>query len=294
MNDLLYPFPDGPVVCGGAVATELQRWGLAAGAVADGWNTVKPDPVREVTKAYVEAGSRIVLANTFRSNRIALASAGMVDEVGRLNRVGVVIARRAANESARVFASMGPTGLPAAEVEDHAVLNAYREQAEAVAEALADGIVVETMTALPEAVLAVRAARETGLPVIASLVAGIGTEPGRLTTGETIEAAAEVLEAEGATAIGLNCMTAGEMQPLCERLAEATRLPLWMRPNAGLPELVEGRPVYWLTPEEFAAQALALVDAGARFIGGCCGVGPAHVGMLNRALMLRDGLRGGS
>src|SRR5205085_2680137 len=138
----------------------------------------------------------------------------------------------------------------------------FAEQAEVLADAGADGLVIETLTDLDEAVAALAAARPTGLPVVVSLVFGVGR-------GATPERAAEVLTAAGADVIGANCDAAPSLVPVCRRLRAATDRPVWVKASAGLPQVVAGRVVYPTTPQEFAAHGPALRGAGATFLGGC-------------------------
>jgi methionine synthase I (cobalamin-dependent) len=236
--------------------------------------------VEDVIRGYVEAGSDIVLTVTFRANRVTLAQHGLAGEVERINRAGVEIARRAAGGRALVFASLGPTGklLMAGEVAPEEVRAAFEEQSRAVAAAGADAIVIETMTDLDEAELAVAAARVTGLPVGCSVVFDSGRNKDRTMMGATPEQAAARLEAVGAAFVGANCGVGIESYiPVCRRLHAATTLPVWIKPNAGLPEMVDGKAVYRTTPEEFAARVPALVEAGASYIGGCCGTNPQFI-----------------
>ena len=275
----------GPALLDGAWGTELQARGLAVGDVPDLWNLEHADRVAEVARAYVDAGSDIILTNTFRANAIALAS--HAEHLDRVNRVGVEISKRAAGRRARVFASIGPSGkrLATRELDESLLRAAFEEQARALAAAGADAIVVETMTDLDEARVAVEAALATGLPVVASMVFGGGKQEHGSPTGVRPERAAEVLSSAGADVIGANCGNGIEGQvPICARLARATDRPVWIKANAGLPVLEGGRLVYRTTPEEFASQLGELLDAGARFIGGCCGTSPAFIAALRARL----------
>lgn len=171
------------------------------------------------------------------------------------------------------------------DTEEEAMRVAFEEQIVALAEAGADAIVVETMSDLGEATIAVTIAKETGLPVVACMAYGVGKAADRTIMGVTPEEAAKVLEEAGASAIGANCGTGpGAMLPICKRLRTATNRPLWIKPNAGLPELVDGKAVYKTTPAEFAKAARALVEAGADFVGGCCGTGPDFIQRLAEEL----------
>lgn len=276
-----------PVVTDGAWGTQLQARGLKLGQLPDALNLTRPELVSEVAKAYVTAGSQIILTNTFGSNRIRLAEFSLADKTIELNRKGVEISRTAAAGRAHVFASMGPTGkmLFSGEVTEAEVRAAFEEQAWALAEARPDAIVVETMTDLQEAKIAVEAARATGLPVVGCMVFDSGRDKDRTITGVTPEQAARELEAAGADVIGANCGHGiARFALICTRLRAGTDRPIWLKPNAGLPEIVNGQPHYRTTPDEFAQAVLELVDAGATFVGGCCGTTPEFITAICRVL----------
>jgi methionine synthase I (cobalamin-dependent) len=277
----------GPVITDGAWGTQLQARGLPGGACPDAWNLSQAERVEEVARAYVEAGSQVVLTNTFQSNRVTLAGYDLADQAAALNRAGVEISRRAAQGRAKVFASLGPSGklLMMDEVREDELLAAFTEQAGALAAGRADGLVIETMADLAEAQLAVAAARTTGLPVVACMTYDSGADLDRTMMGVTPEQAAEALTAAGADVIGANCGQgiAGYVA-ICRRLRAVTSLPLWIKANAGIPEVVDGQVVYRTTPADFARHGPALVAAGANFIGGCCGTGPAYIAALAAAV----------
>jgi methionine synthase I (cobalamin-dependent) len=269
------------VVTDGAWGTELQALGLPPGVCPDEWNLSRPDLVERVARSYVEAGSAIILTNTFRANRLALAAAGLDARTREINVAGARISRQAADGRARVFASIGPSGklLLLEETTEEELSAAFREQAEALAEGGADGLVVETMSDLTEAGIAVAAARSTGLPVAACMVFGSGRNHDRTLAGITPEQAAAALAEAGADIIGANCGSgiAGYI-PICRRLHAATDRPIWIKANAGLPEIDGGgQVIYRTTPREFASYIPALVEAGAAYIGGCCGTNPEFI-----------------
>lgn len=275
----------GPVVTDGAWGTQLQALGLAGGDCPDEWNLTHPDQVEAVARAYVEAGSQVILSNTFRSNTVALAGYGLAGRVVELNRAGAAISSRAAAGKALVFASVGPSGkmLMTGEVTQDTLRSAFEEQAQALAEGGADGLAVETMSDLAEAIIAVAAAKATGLPVVATMVFDSGKNKDRTMMGNTPEQAAEALAAAGADVIGANCgLGIAGYLPVCRRLRQASDKPVWIKANAGLPEIVDGKLVYQNTPQDFAALAPALIEAGASFIGGCCGTDPDFVRALKR------------
>ena len=270
----------GPVVTDGGWGSQFLQLGLVPGELSDAWNLTHPDRVEAVARGYMEAGSQVILTNTFVSNRVTLAGHGLEDKLSQINEAGVQISLRAAAGRARVFGSIGPTGkmLVTGDVTPEEVAEVYLEQVKILAGAGAEAIVIETMADLEEETLAVKAARETGLPVVACMAFASGKNKDRTMMGVTPEQAAGALSAAGAAVISANCgqgMT-GYID-ITRRMRAATDRPLWIKPNAGLPELIDGRTVYRTTPEEFAAQVPALLDAGASFVGGCCGTTPDFI-----------------
>jgi methionine synthase I (cobalamin-dependent) len=254
--------------------------GQPLGHCPDAWSLSNPDEVEAVGRAYVEAGSQVILTNTFGANGYILARHGLAARAVEINRAGVAISRRAAAGRARVFASLGPSGvmLMMGQVAEADLQAAFAQQAQAMAEAGADGIVVETMSDPAEAVLAVAAAARTGLPVIACMTFDSGAQKDRTMMGTTPEEAAERLLAAGADVVGSNCGQGAEsFVDICRRLHAAGGRPVWIKPNAGLPQLQGGRTVYAQTPEEFAAFVPQLIEAGAGFLGGCCGTTPEFI-----------------
>lgn len=286
MSRLLSLFSGRPVISDGAWGTEFQKRGLAVGEAADFWNLERPEDVEAVARSYVEAGSQVILTNTFRANAVALRGRAGADVVEQINRRGAKISRRAAGVSVRVFASMGPTGkaLATGEIEEREVIRAFRLQAEALVAGGADALLLETFSDLDEARLAVRAVRLTGLPVVVSFSFHSGKNKDRTMMGATPEAAAQAMAEEGVDAIGANCGAGPESFPaICRRLKDASGLPVWVKPSAGMPTLQSGQAVYAMTPETFAGFLPALIEAGASFVGGCCGTSPAFIRSLARA-----------
>ena len=277
----------GPVITDGACGTELQARGLGMGEFPDTWNLTHPERVGEVAQAYVAAGSQIILTNTFGSNRIRLGEQAAADRLAEINARGVEISLKAAAGRARVFGSIGPTGklLLNGDITEDELRAAFAEQARFLAQAHAEGLVLETMSDLEEAKLAVSAARETGLPVVASMVFDSGKEKDRTMMGNTPEQVTRALTEAGADVIGANCgQGIAGFVAICQRLRAATDRPIWIKPNAGLPTMVDGRAKYSTTPEEFASYLPALLKAGANFIGGCCGTRPDFIAAIRRAL----------
>jgi methionine synthase I (cobalamin-dependent) len=276
-----------PVVLDGGWGTLLQARGLGAGECPDAWNIDRPDDVRAVASLYAEAGSVILLTNTFRANRVAMEGHGLEAKIREINRAGVELSRAAAGSGTKVFASIGPTGkmLMAGDVTEEHLAGVFQEQAELLAEAGADGLVVETMSDLTEARIALTAAKTTGLPVVASMVFDSGKERDRTMMGATPEQVAEELTGAGADVIGANCGVGIDAYvPVCSRLKAATDRPIWIKPNAGLPEMIGGSAVYSTAPKDFARHGPSLSKAGASFIGGCCGTTPDFIRALLEAL----------
>lgn len=280
MKRLLEWLHNGPLITDGAWGTELQRRGLEPGENPDPWNLSHPGRVEQVARAYVDAGSRIILTNTFRANPISLPDCSP-EQIAEINRAGIAISRRAAESTtAKVIASLGPSGkmLMAGEVTPEEITAAYTLQARACADAAADALLLETFSDPEEASLALAAARATGLPVIVSFVFDSGKNKDRTMMGATPEQVARRMEDEGAAAVGANCgLGPSGFPPISTRLRDACELPIWIKSNAGMPEIVGGEARYTLPPAEFASYLPALLDAGACFIGGCCGTNPDYI-----------------
>jgi 5-methyltetrahydrofolate--homocysteine methyltransferase len=286
MNRFSEWFKTGVVITDGAWGTELQKLGLRAGVVPDTWNVAQPERVESVARAYAEAGSEVILTNTFRANAIAMASVSSAD-LDAINRAGVAISKRAASK-ARVFASIGPTGevLAASNFAAEQVLHAYAAQAQSLKDGGADAIVIETMSDIEEASLALEAAKPTGIPVIVSFAFDSGKNKDRTMTGTTPEMVGKAMWEAGADGIGANCGVGVEQAvAICRRLSSACDLPVWIKPNAGLPT-VEGLNVRYTTSAAFFASHFhALQEAGASFVGACCGSTPEFI----RALVAERG-----
>lgn len=274
-------------VADGAWGTELDKLGCPPGFCREEWNVSRPDLVQQVADAYVAAGARIVLTNTFGANRFVLGRHGRGEHVREFNRAGAAISRRAAGDRARVFGSIGPSGkiVMMGEVAEADLYDGFREQAEALAEGGADGLVVETMTELVEVVTAVKAAKTTGLPVVGSMTYDSGKERTNTMMGVTPAKATQALLEAGADIVGCNCgIGIDNYIKVAALLRAATDKPVWVKANAGLPEIDGGKIVYRMTPAEFAEKSRELVKAGANIIGGCCGTSPEFIQALAAAL----------
>jgi 5-methyltetrahydrofolate--homocysteine methyltransferase len=279
-----------PVITDGAWGTQIQSLGLEAGACPDAWNLDNPTAIEKVAASYVDAGSRIILTNTFGASRIMLERHGLSDKAAAINRAGAEISRRVASNKALVFGSIGPSGKLyfTGEISEEELSDAFEEQAMGLAEGGVHGIVIETISELDEAKIALKAALKTGLPVVVSMVYDSGQEFDRTMMGTTPEEAAKSLMDEGADVIGANCGMGVEfILAVTKRLRAATDLPVWIKPNAGLPEVADGKVFYNINPGQFAAHALNVRAAGADFIGGCCGTSPAFIRELRSVLAAR-------
>lgn len=264
-------------VLDGAWGTQFQQKGLPLGQSPDLWNLEQPEKVLEVAQSYVNAGSDVIITNTFGCNVLTLKKSGMENKVHELNEAGVRLSKQAAGDRVKVFASMGPSGylLMMGEVTEEEMFESFRLQAEGMKAGGADGIVVETMCDPEEAALAIRAAKTTGLPVVGCMVFDSGENLDMTMMGTTVEEAANVMLEAGADIVGSNCGRGIEgFLDVCRRLRAASGEPVWIKANRGLPEVVNGETVYSQTAEQFAAFIPELVANGAGFVGGCCGTSP--------------------
>ncbi len=270
------------VIADGAWGTQLTKMGLEPGEAPESWVIERPDDVRELARSYVDAGSDIILTDTFGGSRLKLAKSGLDDRVEDINRRAVELSKEAADGSTLVFASVGPTGEfmePLGTVSEDEMLDVFTEQIQAMVAGGADGVLIETMTDLGEAKAALQAAQENfDGPIVTSMTFDRGPKGYATMMGVTPEQAAAELQEAGADVVGSNCGHGIEnMVDVIALMAPATDLPIWAKPNAGMPELVEGETVFNETPEEMVSHFEELVEAGARFIGGCCGTTPDHI-----------------
>ena len=291
MEGLRVRLARGDVLVGdGALGTLLMERGLPADRPPEWFALERPGVLEEIAGLYLEAGAELITTDTFGGSRMRLALHGLGDRCEAINRAAVLAVRRAVGGRAYVSASVGPCGRllrPYGDTDPAEVRASFAEQIGYLASAGADLICIETMSDLAEAVEAVRAAKETapGLPVMATMTFE-ATRRGYFTImGNGVEAAAAALAAAGADVVGSNCGTGIDaMVELAGVMARATRLPIAIQPNAGLPETVDGRTVHRETPESMTGRAGELLALGVRIVGGCCGTTPAHVRALRRAV----------
>ena len=275
-----------PLLLDGATGSELLRRGMSAGSCAEAWVLQHPEVLLELQRAYVSAGAEVLLAPTFGANAVRLEEHGLPGKVEEYNLRLVELSRQAAGGKALVAGDLAPTGKfiePFGEYTFEKLVDVYTEQAAALEKAGVDLFLVETTMTMPEAraaVLAIRSVSER--PVLVSFTCD---ENGRTLSGTDVLAALIVMQGMGVSAFGLNCSSGPDrMLEQIRRLSPYARVPLLAKPNAGLPEMVDGRAVYHCPPEEFASYTRALAEAGVRVFGGCCGTTPAHIAALKAAL----------
>jgi 5-methyltetrahydrofolate--homocysteine methyltransferase len=253
----------------GAMGTQLQQAGLESGGCGEAWNVDHPDRVLAIQRRYAEAGSDVLLTNTFGACRIMLDRHGNGDRTVDINRAAVAVARQALDGRGWVLGDMGPFGglmEPYGEIARADVERAFREQAKALVDGGADGIIIETQTAFEELEIAIAAAHEAGAKAVVGSVA--------------FEQAAEFMATHGCHVAGLNCGTGVDMRmaaSIVRRYRAASGLPVMVQPNAGQPVLENMQVLYKETPDEMAEGLPALLATGPRVVGGCCGSTPDHI-----------------
>ena len=276
-----------PLILDGAMGTQLYKAGMPSGVCPEQWVLAHPGTALQIQKAYVDAGSQVIYSPTFGGNAAALESNGVFNKVGEYNQQLVGISKEAANSKALIAGDISSTGgmlYPMGDMSFEELYEIYLEQATALEQAGVDLFVVETMTNLPEAraaVLAVKAVSKK--PVFVSFSCG---ENGRTMMGTDVCAALQVMQGMGVDAFGLNC-SAGpkEMLPQIRRLYEYAAVPLIAKPNAGLPQTVDGKTVYSVKAEEFVSYVPALAEAGVNIFGACCGSDAAFIAAIKTALV---------
>lgn len=271
---------DGKVhVFDGAMGTMLYGRGVFVNVCFDELALRQPDLVRDIHREYVKAGAEILETNTFGANQFKLAHYGLADETERINTAAARIAREAAGSHASVVGAIGPLGVrlePFGELSHIDARHAFARQARGLADGGVDGFILETFADLNEIRAAIEGVREVSdLPIVAQMTVG---EDGRTAYGTTPETFGPALVAAGADVVGVNCSVGPQaILEVVERLAAVVQAPITAQPNAGLPREVADRKIYMASPEYVAEYARRMVEAGARFVGGCCGTTPDHI-----------------
>ncbi len=279
-----------PLLADGAMGTMIHAHGIGFDRCFDALNLTDPALIADIHRAYIDAGAEIILTNTFGANRYRLAEHGLEDRVAEVNRAGVELARRVVLASFRevlVAGDVGPLGVrlaPFGRVIREQARAAFREQVQALAEAGADLITIETMSDLFEMEEAIAAAREVcDLPIVATMTF---TRDNRTLLGDPPAKVARTLHQAGADVIGVNCSggPAQLLRILRQMRQTVPEARFWVKPNAGWPEQVGGRIMYPAGPEYFGEYAHLFREAGACVVGGCCGTTPDHIAAMRQAL----------
>jgi 5-methyltetrahydrofolate--homocysteine methyltransferase len=277
----------GILIADGATGTTLQRAGLPPGAAPERWNLENPDAIRALHRGYVEAGSDLILTNTFGGSRPRLAMEGLDGQVREVNLTAARLAREVADDGVLVLGDIGPTGQlmqPMGTLTYADAVDFFAEQAAALAEGGVDAILIETMSDLNEAKAAVEGVRRaTDLPVLVTM--SFDTN-GRTMMGVKPADAAKTLWAMGVDVVGANCGRSlsenlEAVRHMREALPDAT---LMAKPNAGLPRMEGMQAVYDLTPQVMADYALEFAALGIKVFGGCCGSTAEHIHAAAQAL----------
>ena len=288
MPSFLERLAEGTVlIADGATGTNYQNMGIEPGVAPEEWVFDDPDNVRELHRRFVDAGSELVLTCSFGGTSLRLADERLAGRAVEVNRRAAGLAREAVGESVLVAGSLGPTGHltePLGPLTRALAVSTYAEQARALADGGVDLLVLETFFSLDEGLWALEGIKSTtDLPLVVSYSFDQGT---RTMMGLTPTQVVEAFAPLGIAAIGANCgkSLADTDVIVAELLAAADGLPLWVKPNAGVPRMVLDAVVYDAGPEDLAAHIARYVEAGARIVGGCCGSTPEHIAAVAAAL----------
>jgi len=293
MTDLLSALVSRPLLCDGAMGTQLFANGLRMNECGVLWNTKHPHIVGAVHEAYRRAGCNLVTTNTFEGSTFALERHGLAGCMAELNRAGAQNARKVAGDSGWVLGDIGPFGeflepLGGMSAEQlHAI---FRAQAQALIEGGVDALLVETMSDPAEVEVAVAAVKDCSpLPILTTYAfQKTGKTEFRTIMGTSVEEAMQRAIAAGAHIVGANCGTGLAFPDYLELARQIVRAagktPVILQPNAGAPQVVGEQTLYCATPEEMATIAQSLLDTGVRIIGGCCGTTPAHLAAISGVL----------
>ena len=286
---------EGLFLLDGAMGTQLIARGIEVGTCNDYLNIDSPNTIFDIHLSYIKAGSDAVITNTFGANEYVLTRHSLDEEAVEINTAAAQIARRAAGPEKYVLGNIGPSGdflQPLGTLTVPELKKAFAAQAKALFAGGVDGFIIETMTALDEITVAIEAVKSVSdLPVFASMAFDRAGDDYRTMMGVDVKTAVSKIISLEVDAVGFNCGTTSldEYVQLAGRYVSAVRTTgketvVYAEPNAGKPELVDGRAVYKVLPEEFAAAAEKIYSAGINIIGGCCGTAPAHIEALAKRL----------
>lgn len=277
-----------PLLLDGGMGSMLIGAGLDAGRAPECWLFEHPDRIVDAHRRYVEAGADVIHAVTFGGTEPKLAAVGLGGRCAEVARTAVGLAREAAGSACLVAGDLGPTGKffpPMGVATEEELGAALSEQADALAAAGADLLSIETMYDLREAVLAVEAAAATGLPVLASMTFEVRPRGHFTIMGDRLVPALQALKDAGAHVVGFNCsVVSDQMVPMVAEAVAGVDAAIEAQPNAGDPRATTEGVVYDADPEAFVRDLLAMVSAGARVVGGCCGTDPSFIARARAAL----------
>ncbi len=295
------------LVCDGAMGTSLQALGAGGCKAPEELNILNPDIVGSVHKGFIDAGSDMIITNTFGANPIKLDKAGLGSKFEKINKEAIAIAKKASSGQAYVLADIGPTGeflKPLGQHEEEDFFSAFFKQAAILGKARPDAFIIETMSSLDELRLAVSACRKAargGIPVIANMTFTLGEKGFRTMMGATIEQFVSQMQEAGCDVIGANCGCGSQqmveiIRQMKEKIAKfdkenpkthiGKKVFLIAQPNAGMPKLIDGETVFTETPADFAKAAAGLIKLGVNIIGGCCGTKPEHIREIVKIIFL--------
>ncbi len=278
------------MISDGAWGTMLIKKGLDPGACPESWNIQHPDKVQAIAEAYLRAGANMVETNSFGGSRIKLQNHGLHEQVEEINQTAARLSRLAAGPDRHVLGSVGPTGkiLLTGETSPEELYDIFREQVTALEKGGADVIIVETMSDLEEAGIAIRAAKENTLCEVVCTMTFEITRSGDFRTIMGISPAEipEMLREAGADIIGSNCGNGTEqMLSILRELRSADPdIPVMIQPNAGVPKYEKGETVYSETPAMMASFMPDMIRNGVSILGGCCGTTPGHIEKIAEAV----------
>lgn len=268
-----------PILLDGSMGTQLAAAGVPMGGQTC---LTHPEAVSEIHRRYADIGVDLIITNTLTMNRIFIETHKVGVNVREVNLTGARLARESIHQGQYVLGDVSSTGKllqPSGSLKESEAYDSFREQANILAEGGVDGLIIETMIDLKEAVCALRACKTTGLPVVVSISYETTKNGSRTVMGNTVRDCTNALAAENPAALGTNCggITPLEMVEIVSSMREITSLPIIVEPNAGRPRFHAGKTEFNMTPADFAAGVYQCIEAGARLVGGCCGTSPAHI-----------------
>jgi 5-methyltetrahydrofolate--homocysteine methyltransferase len=280
----------------GAMGTELIARGFGAGTCNDYLNIESPNIVLDIHQSYLRAGSDAVLTNTFGANKYGLGRHKLTAELEKINAAGAQIARKAAGRERYVLGDIGPIGdflQPLGALKPNEVKDAFCDQAKALMAGDVDGFIIESMMALDEMSIAIEAVKSISgdLPVFAAMAFSKGGDGFRTMMGVDVESAVSKMISLGVEAVGFNCGTVSldDYVELAQKYVSIVRnlsaeAAIFAEPNAGKPELINGKAMYKVSPGDFANAMKKIHSAGVNIIGGCCGTSPEHIAAMSKKL----------